>query len=99
MFGYLIMYGNCLPTSWQEDEVVTVSFLSGDFDLIGFAQSICPMASSTPFLMPIDHGGAYRTWAWTGALDDLEQIDFPVGYHCFGCKASTGLCSKAITHR
>ena len=96
MYAYIMMFGNCLPASWRQDDLVAIVFLSGDFDLLAFAQSVNPMAQCKPFAMPVVRGGKFKTWQWTGAISELEMMEYPVGYFCAGCKASAGLYKLAM---
>ena len=96
MYAYIMMFGNCLPASWRQDDLVAVVFLSGDFDILAFAQSVIPMSQCKPFAMPVVRGGKFKTWQWTGAISELEMMEYPVGYFCTGCKASAGLYKLAM---
>ena len=68
MFAYIILYGSCLPESWLQEEVCSVIFMAGDFDVVMLAQMIIPMAQCIPFVMPVLGRGRFSSWTWSGPV-------------------------------
>ena len=71
MSVYLIMYGSCLPKSWRDEDVVSIMFYWGDFNMLAWAESIIPMATCTPFVLPVAQGGMFRSYTWSGHVTEL----------------------------
>ena len=68
MFAYVILYGSCLPESWLQEEVCSVIFMAGDFDVVMLAQMVIPMAQCIPFVMPVLGRGRFSSWTWSGPV-------------------------------
>ena len=67
MYCFMVLYGTCLPADWLREEICSVIFLSGDFDLVAFSEAVMPMALCIPFVMPIIGGRRrFNTWTWSG---------------------------------
>jgi hypothetical protein len=75
MFAYIVLFGDCIPTRWQdEDECRVVIFIRGNFTMSAFAECIVPMATAQAFAMPCR--GELNFYSWTGPVARLVVLTF-----------------------
>ena len=67
VFCVSILYSECLPASWREEEAVSVTLLQGEFSMATFAEAIIPMANCVPFIVEegaVTHGPGQDLLFW-----------------------------------
>ena len=66
MFAFIIMYGACLPLHWLDEEIMSITFIQGEFTICAFAEAIAPLVQCIAFALPVVPGTHVHTWTWTG---------------------------------